>query len=45
LDPTPQRLLVFREGKKLSAVLFKGSDRFIRELKKQIPDKFLDFNN
>ena len=45
VDPTPQRLLVFREGTKLAAVLFKGSDRFIRELRKIIPDKYLDFNN
>lgn len=45
VDPTPQRLLVFRENKKLAAVLFKGSDRFIRELQKKIPEKFLDFTN
>ena len=45
VDPTPQRLLVFREGSKLAGVLFKGSDRFIRELRKIVPDKYLDFNN
>ena len=43
MDPNPQRLLVFTEKKHLAAVIFKCSDKFIRELRKLIPGKFLDF--
>lgn len=43
LDNNPQRLLVFTEGKKnkLAGLLFKSSDEFIRQLRKQMPDKFI----
>ena len=43
LDPNPQRLLVFTEGKKnkLAGLLFKSSDQFIKVLRKQLPDKFI----
>ena len=43
LDPNPQRLLVFTEGKKnkLAGLLFKSSDQFIKVLRKQMPDKFI----
>ena len=44
MDPNPQRLLVFREKKHLAAVIFKGSDRFMRELRKLMPEKFLNFS-
>ncbi|NCD09075.1 MAG: hypothetical protein EOL98_06550 [Negativicutes bacterium] len=44
VDPHPQRLLVFREKKHLAAVIFKGSDRFMRELRKLMPGKFLNFS-
>lgn len=44
VDYQQQRLLVFREGTKLAGLLFKCSDKFIKELKKVMPDKFLDFN-
>ena len=44
MDPNPQRLLVFREKKHLAAVIFKGSDKFMRELKKLMPEKFLNFS-
>lgn len=43
LDNNPQRLLVFTEGKKnkLAGLLFKSSDQFIKQLRKQMPDKFI----
>ena len=43
LDNNPQRLLVFTEGKKnkLAGLLFKSSDEFIKQLRKQMPDKFI----
>ena len=43
LDPNPQRLLVFTEGKKnkLAGLLFKSSDQFIKVLRKQMPEKFI----
>ncbi|MEG0797815.1 MAG: hypothetical protein RSC56_05395 [Acidaminococcaceae bacterium] len=44
MDAHVERLLVFREKKKLAGVIFKCSERFIKELKKQIPDKFINFN-
>ncbi len=44
LDGHPQRLLVFREGKKkhLAGLIFKASDDFIRQLRRQLPDKYLE---
>lgn len=42
-DSNPQRMLVFREGKKLAGVLFKSSDKFIKVLRKEMPDKFIGF--
>lgn len=43
LDPNQQRLLVFTEGKKnsLAGLLFKSSDQFIKVLRKQMPDKYI----
>lgn len=43
LDPHQQRLLVFTEGKKnsLAGLLFKSSDQFIKILRKQMPDKYI----
>lgn len=43
LDPNPQRLLVFTEGKnnKFAGLLFKSSDQFIKVLRKQLPDKYI----
>ncbi len=43
LDNNPQRLLVFTEGKKnkLAGLLFKCSDQFIRQLRRLMPDKFI----
>ena len=43
LDPNPQRLLVFTEGNKnkLAGLLFKSSDQFIKVLRKQMPEKFI----
>ena len=43
LDENPQRLLVFTEGKKnkLAGLLFKSSDEFVRVLRKEMPDKFI----
>lgn len=43
LDPNPQRLLVFTEGKnnKFAGLLFKSSDQFIKVLRRQMPDKFI----
>ena len=43
LDPNQQRLLVFTEGKKnsLAGLLFKSSDQFIKILRKQMPDKYI----
>jgi len=36
-------LLVFTEGKKnkLAGLLFKSSDEFVRVLRKEMPDKFI----
>lgn len=43
LDPNPQRLLCFTEGKKnkLAGLIFKCSDDFLKEFKKVLPGKFL----
>ncbi len=43
LDNNPQRLLVFTEGKKnkLAGLLFKCSDRFLKQLRRQMPDKYI----
>lgn len=43
LDPNQQRLLVFTEGKKnkLAGLLFKSSDEFIKVLRRQMPDKYI----
>ncbi len=44
LDSNPQRLLVFTEGKKnkLAGLLFKASDKFVQQLRKQMPDKYIE---
>ena len=44
LDPNPQRLLVFTEGKKnsLAGVIFKGSDELIKKLRRMMPDKYIE---
>ncbi len=45
LDPNQQRLLVFTEGKnnnRLAGLLFKASDEFVRQLKRQLPDKYIE---
>ena len=43
IDNNPQRLLVFTEGKKnkLAGLLFKASDNFVNQLRKQMPDKYI----
>lgn len=43
LDNNQQRLLVFTEGKKnkLAGLIFKSSDEFIKQLRKQMPDKYI----
>lgn len=43
LDPNPQRLLCFTEGKKnkLAGLIFKSSEEFLKELRKVLPGKFL----
>ena len=43
LDENPQRLLVFTEGKKnkLSGLIFKCSDTFLKKLPKTLPDKYI----
>ena len=43
LDPRPQRLLVYRRGQSLEAVIFKCSDEFLQKMQAQMPDKFIDF--
>lgn len=45
IDPNEQRMLVFNEGKdsvKLAGVIFKCSEKFLKELRKIMPDKFLN---
>lgn len=44
LDSNPQRLLVFTEGKKnrLAGLLFKASDEFVKQLHRQMPDKYIE---
>ncbi len=44
LDDNPQRLLVFSEGKKnkLAGLLFKASDKFVHQLRRQMPDKYIE---
>lgn len=44
LDDNPQRLLVFTEGKKnrLAGLIFKGSDKFMQHLRRQMPDKYIE---
>jgi hypothetical protein len=44
LDPQPQRILVYRKGRKLCGLLFKCSDRMIQELARRYPQQFLDLN-
>ena len=43
LDPNPQRLLVFTEGKKnsLAGIIFKGSDTLLKKLIHMMPDKYI----
>ncbi len=47
IDPNEQRLLVFNEAKegekkvKLTGLLFKASDNFIKVLRRQMPDKYI----
>lgn len=43
LDPNPQRLLVFTEGKKnsLAGIIFKGSDTLMKKLYHMMPDKYI----
>lgn len=43
LDGADQRLLVFTEGKKnkLAGIIFKSSDEFVRVLRRQMPDKYI----
>ena len=43
LDPNPQRLLVFTEGKKnrLAGVIFKGSETLMKKLQHMLPDKYI----
>lgn len=43
IDPNPQRLLCFTEGKKnrLAGIIFKCSDDFFKNFKKVLPGKFL----
>ncbi len=43
VDPNPQRLLCFTEGKKnkLAGLIFKCSDEFLKEFRKVLPGKFL----
>lgn len=42
-DENPTRILAFREGKGLAAVIFCCSDEFLRELRRLMPDKYLEF--
>lgn len=44
LDTNPQHLLVYTVGekKKLVGLLFKSSDKFVRNMKKQFPDHYID---
>ena len=43
IDPNPQRLLCFTEGKKnkLAGIIFKCSDEFFKNFRKVLPGKFL----
>lgn len=43
LDNNQQRLLVFTEGRKnrLAGLIFKCSDQFLQQLRRQMPDKFI----
>ena len=41
VDGETMRLIVFNENGSLRGVLFKVSDRFIKELRKKMPEKFL----
>lgn len=43
IDPNPQRLLCFTEGKnnRLAGIIFKCSDEFFKNFKKVLPGKFL----
>lgn len=44
LDGNQQRLLVFTEGKKnkLAGLIFKCSDEFVKKLRHQMPDKYIE---
>ena len=42
-DANPTRILAFKEGKGLAAVIFCCSDEFLRELIRLMPDKYLEF--
>lgn len=41
VDGEQMRLIVFNENGSLRGVMFKASDRFIKELRKKMPEKFL----
>ncbi|MCQ2565065.1 MAG: hypothetical protein MJ152_04345, partial [Clostridia bacterium] len=43
LDPNPQRLLCYTKGKKnkLTGLIFKASEEFMKHLRKTLPGKFL----
>ncbi len=40
-DTNPTRLIVFNRGGSLQGVLFKASDKMIKELRKAMPERFL----
>ncbi|MBO5587140.1 MAG: hypothetical protein J5915_02065 [Acidaminococcaceae bacterium] len=42
-DANPTRILAFKEGKGLAAVIFCCSDEFLKELVRLMPDKYLEF--
>lgn len=44
IDPNPQRILVYRKGKKLYGLLFKCSDRLIQELAHRYPQQYLNLS-
>lgn len=40
-DTNPMRLIVFKNAKSIEGVMFKADDKFIKKLRKMMPDKFL----
>lgn len=44
LDPMPMRILVYRENGRLTGLLFKSSDRVMRQLAERFPNQFLQFS-